>query len=192
MLHTCVVDSFAPIFLKLRLIVLAPTSRDSRASCFGFSHNNFPFLVHSSLGSLHSACFYTSTNSTMLTTSLSFSCWLLCWVSLWHSARPFTSGCDNIQLILNLTPVFRPAPRLYYSHHSEGRRKHVAPHRRGQHAARLPDLQHHVRVHGGFSGLPGQVSDRSAWNQPLPSDRCTVDCYWNVSASSPQVSLPGL
>lgn len=106
----CIVDSFAPIFLKLKQIVLAATRRDSRASCFGFSHNNLPFLVHSSLGSLHSACFYTSTNSTMLTTSLSFSCWLLCWVSLWHSTRPFTSGCDNIQLILNLTPVFRRRP----------------------------------------------------------------------------------
>ena len=50
--------------------------------------------------------------------------------------------------------------RLSHSHHSEGGVRHVGSLHRGHHAARLPDLQCHVCVHGGFSGLPGQVSDR--------------------------------
>lgn len=153
---------------------------------------NFPLFAHSSLGSLHSACSYTSTNSTVLTTSLSFSCWLLCWVSLWHWTRPFYFWLCYYSVHNKCDSRLLPVLRLRYRHHSEGRCKHVAPHRRGQHAARLPDLQHHVRVHGGFSGLPGQVSRRSSWNHLLPPDRCTVDGYWNVSAASPQVSLPGL
>lgn len=49
--------------------------------------------------------------------------------------------------------------RLGHSHYSEGSVRHVGPHLRGHYAAELPDLQRHVCVHGGFSDLPGQVSD---------------------------------
>lgn len=49
--------------------------------------------------------------------------------------------------------------RLCHSHYSEGGVEHAGSHRGGQHAALLPHLQRHVCVHGGFSSLPGQVSD---------------------------------
>lgn len=80
---------------------------------------------------------------------------------------------------MKLSSCLRPVLRLYYSHHSEGRRKHAAPHSRGRHAARLPDLQHHVCVHGGFSGLPGKVSDMSTLKaiscQPTGSQWVAID-----------------
>lgn len=63
------------------------------------------------------------------------------------------------------------ARRLGHSHHSEGGVGHVGSQHRGQHAARLPDLQRHVCVYGGFSGLPGQVSDRNMKDRVF-----TVNC----------------
>jgi len=49
--------------------------------------------------------------------------------------------------------------RLGHSHHGEGGVGHAGSHHRGRHAARLPHLQHHVHLHGGFGDLPGQVRD---------------------------------
>lgn len=48
--------------------------------------------------------------------------------------------------------------RLGHSHYSQGGFWHAAPHPRGLHAARLPHLQRHVRVHGGVCRLSGQVN----------------------------------
>lgn len=56
--------------------------------------------------------------------------------------------------------------RLCHSHHSEGTVKHVGPHRQGQHAAQLPHIQCHVRVHGGLGGIPGSVSHNSSTSPP--------------------------
>lgn len=74
------------------------------------------------------------------------------------------SWCETIfssLFVLCLTVLLCLVCRLRHSHHSEGSVWYVGSHYRGQHAARLPDLQCHVCVHGGFSGLPSQVSD---WN----------------------------
>lgn len=64
--------------------------------------------------------------------------------------------------------------RLCHSHNSQGSVRHVGSHHRGHHAAQLPNLQRHVRVHGGFSGLPGQVSDRNIKDDLLKTERSVV------------------
>lgn len=89
----------------MKLIVHVPT-RTTTISLKIISFLPAMAPAYSSWGSLRSACFYTSTNSTTLTTSLSFSCLSLCWVSRPHSAPPFRSR--------PVTAFMRNAPLVLY------------------------------------------------------------------------------